>query len=96
MHSTGRSRVRSDDLTQVFLNEPGAEVYIHLNEGSVSGVLEAVDLARLDDENVARARFELFSIDVPETATFPYELNFIVWMPMRSGTTTGESAEQKH
>jgi hypothetical protein len=71
-------------------------VHVELNEGRVTNATEAMDLSCLDDEDVTRARFELFSIDVPETAAFPHELHFIVGMTMRSGTTPGEGAEEKH
>jgi hypothetical protein len=38
---------------------------VELHERRFAGVLEAVDLARLDHEDVASARFELLTVDDP-------------------------------
>jgi hypothetical protein len=71
-------------------------VHVELDEGCVTDAAEAVDLAGLDDENVARTGFEFLSVDAPETAAFPHELDFVVRMTMRPRTTPGESAEEEH
>ena len=69
---------------------------IHLNEGLVADAPEAMDLSRLDDEDVTRAGFEFLSIDSPETATFPHELDFIVRVSMRPWSIARERAEEEH
>jgi hypothetical protein len=69
---------------------------VKLNEGRVPNTAEAVDLSGLDDEYVTCAGFEFFSVDGPETAAFPHELDLIVGMPMRSRATAREGAEKKH
>jgi hypothetical protein len=69
---------------------------IDLDEGRVTNAAEAVDLPGLDDQNVARAGFEFLSVDGPNTATFPHELDLIVRMTMGPGTTPREGAEEEH
>jgi hypothetical protein len=71
-------------------------MHIHLDEGRVTDAAEAVNLSRLDHENVAGARFEFLSVDGPETAAFPHELDFIIRMSMWPGTTPGKSAEEEN
>jgi hypothetical protein len=71
-------------------------MYIELDEGCVTNAAEAVDLPSLDDENVTRSRFELLTVDGPESTAFPHELDFIVWMTVWSGTTSREGAEEEH
>jgi hypothetical protein len=71
-------------------------MYIKLDEGRVTNTPEAVDLPGLDDENVTCAGFEFLSVDGPETATFPHELDFIIRMTMGSGTAPREGAEEEH
>jgi len=68
---------------------------VDLDEGRVTNAAEAMDLPGLDDENVAGAGLELFSIDGPETATFPYELDLVVRVTMRPRATPGEGAEKE-
>src|SRR6266516_3775304 len=82
-------------LGQVLLNETRTEMDINLDEGRVADTAEAMDLPRLDDENVASAGFEFLSVDGPEAPTFPDELDFIVRMTMGPGTTPGERAEEE-
>jgi hypothetical protein len=69
---------------------------INLDERRVTNAAEAVDLSGLDDQNVTGAGFEFRSVDGPETATFPHELDFIVRMTMGPGTAPRECAEQEH
>ena len=71
-------------------------MYIHLDEGRVPDAAKTVDLPGLDDENVTASGFEFLSVHVPETATFPHELDLVVRMAMGSGTPPGEGAEQEH
>ena len=68
---------------------------INLDQGRVANAAEAVDLSRLDDENVTSAGFEFLSVDGPEAPAFPDELDFIVRMTMGPGTTPGERAEEE-
>jgi hypothetical protein len=71
-------------------------MHIDLDEGRVSDAAEAMDLPGLHHENVTGAGLELLSVDGPETAAFPHELDFIVRMPMGPGSTPGEGAEEEH
>ncbi len=71
-------------------------MYIHLDEGRVPDAAKTVDLPGLDDENVTSSGFEFLSVHGPETATFPHELDLVVWMPMRAGPPAGESAQEEH
>jgi hypothetical protein len=80
---------------QIFLDETRAEMYVDLNEWRVADALEAVDLACLDDEAVSRAAFELHAVHVPEAASFPDELDFVVRMTMWPGTFAGLRVEEK-
>ena len=52
-----------ETLLKILLNKPRTEVNVQLHERAVADVLEAVDLARLDHEDVADARFECLTID---------------------------------
>jgi hypothetical protein len=71
-------------------------MYVNLDEGRVPNAAEAVDLPGLDDQNVARAGLEVFTVDGPATATLPHELDFVVRMTMGPGTAPGEGAEKEH
>src|SRR5262245_31599336 len=83
-------------LGQVFLDEPGTEMHVQLDERRVADAAEAVDLAGLDHEDVAGAGLELFAVHHPQTTTLPDELHFVVRMTMRSRTAAGKRAEQEH
>jgi hypothetical protein len=41
--------------SQVLLNETRAQVHVQLDEGRVADTAEALNLARLDDENIPGA-----------------------------------------
>jgi hypothetical protein len=81
---------------QILLDETGTEVNVDLYEWRIADATKAVNLAGLDDQNVTCAGFEFLSVDGPEAATFPHKLDFIIGMTMRSRTTAGEGAEEKH
>ena len=83
-------------LGQVLLYKPRAKMYINLNQGRVINAAEAVDLTGFDDENVTCASFEFLSVDGPEAAALPYELDFVVRMAMGPGATPREGAEEEH
>ena len=83
-------------LAQVFLYETRAQVHIDLDQRRVTDALEAVHFPGLDDEDVPRAGFELFTVYGPETAALSHELNFVVRVTVGPGTTTGLSVEEKH
>jgi hypothetical protein len=68
---------------------------IDLDERRVTNAPEAVYLSGLDDKDVACAGFEFISVDGPETAAFPHELDFIVGMSMGSRTTARKGAEEE-
>jgi hypothetical protein len=62
-------------------------MYVKLDQGRITNAAEAVDLTRLDDQNVTCSGFEFLPVDVPETAAFPHELDFIVRMTVGPWTT---------
>jgi hypothetical protein len=68
---------------------------IDLDERRVTNTAEAMYLSGLDDKDVTCAGFEFLSVDCPETAAFPHELDFIVGMSMGSRTTPREGAEEE-
>jgi len=71
-------------------------MYVQLDEWRVADAVEAMDLPRLDHENVAGARFEFLPVDGPEAAAFSHKLDFVVGMAMGSGATAGESPEEEY
>src|SRR5206468_1911092 len=82
--------------SEVFLDESWTDVHVELHQRRVADVLEAMDLAGLDHEDVAGARLELLAIDDPQSATFLDELDLVVGMSMRSGAGAGLAAKQKN
>jgi hypothetical protein len=71
-------------------------MYVKLDKRRVTDAAEAMDLPSLDDKNVACAGFKLFSVDGPETAAFPHELDFIIRVAMGSRAASREGAEEKY
>jgi hypothetical protein len=89
-------RIRSASSPgQVLLNETRTEVDINLDEWPVANAAESMDLAGLDDQNVARAGLEFLPVDGPETPAFPDELHLIVRMTMRPGAPARQCAEEE-
>src|SRR4249920_2659782 len=84
-----------DSLGQVLLNETRTEVDIQLNERLFADALEAVNLAGLDDENVAGPGLELRAIHCVESATSLNELDLVVGMPMRAWPATRLAVEEE-
>lgn len=62
-------------------------MHIELHEWRVANAAEAMDLPSLDDENVTCTGLDFLSVDGPQTAAFPHELDFIVRMTMEPRTT---------
>src|SRR4051812_31059471 len=81
---------------QVFLNEAWAHVHVELYQRAIADVLEAVDLARLDDEDVARARLELVAVHDPASAPFLNELDLVIGMTMRTWAAPRSAIEQEY
>jgi hypothetical protein len=71
-------------------------MYIELDQGSVPNAAEAVNLTGLDDENITRSGFEFLSVDGPETAALPHELDLVVRMTMGPWTAPREGAEEEY
>jgi hypothetical protein len=69
---------------------------VHLDQRIIANAAEAMDLSRLDDEDVAGAGLELHSIHGPETAAFPDELNFIVRMAVGTGATPWQGSQKEN
>ncbi len=66
-------------------------MHIELHEWRVANAAEAMDLPSLDDENVTCTGLEFLSVDGPQTAAFPHELDFIVRMTMEPGPRRSSS-----
>ena len=77
-------RTGGHSYLQVFLDESRTEMHIQLNERRIPDRIEAVDLASLDDEDVASPAFEGLAVDCPHTAPFADELDFVIWMTVRA------------
>jgi hypothetical protein len=63
-------------------------MHVYLDERLVTDAAEAVDLARLDHENVPGAGLELLPVHDIETAAFPEELDLVVGVTVRAGPTS--------
>jgi hypothetical protein len=68
---------------------------INLDKWPVPDATEAVDLSRLDDEDIPGAGLEFLPVDGPEAPPFPDELDFIVRMTMRPGPLARKGAEKE-
>ncbi len=82
-------------LAQVLLNESRTQVNVDLHQRRVADAAKSVDLAGLDDENVAGAGLELLAVDGPEPPPLPEKLDFIVRMAMRAGARPGRALRRK-
>src|SRR4051794_39624574 len=80
---------------EIFLDEPRAQMDIHLHRRRVSDAREAVDLAGLDHQDVARRGLELLAVHGVQSAALTHELDFVVRMTMRTGAAPRLSTEQK-
>lgn len=69
-------------------------MHVNLDERRIADAFEAVDLAGLDNQDVAGAGFELAAVHVPQSPAFRHELNFVVRVTVRSGPAAGRRAEQ--
>ena len=70
-------------------------MHIDLDERPVADTAEAVNLSRLDDENVAGGDLEFLSIHHVQAAPLSDELDLVVRVAMRSRAASREGAEQK-
>jgi hypothetical protein len=73
-------------LVQVLLRKTRIEVYVELYEWNVADAEKAMDLARLDDQNVAWASLLLFSIDSPASPTLSHKYHLVIRMAMATGS----------
>src|ERR1700750_1144698 len=71
-------------------------MYVNLYERRIPDCLETVHLTRLDHKNVSRAALEYLAVHRPHTPPFADKLDFIVGMPMRSGSRSRFSIKEKH
>jgi hypothetical protein len=71
-------------------------MHVQLHEGRVADALEAVNLARLDDEDVPCSSLELLAVHVVQSASGSHELYFVVRVPMRSWPAAGKRVEEEH
>ena len=82
-------------LPEIFLDERRAHMDVELHEWFIADDLEAVHLARFDDEDVTRAGFELYAIYYIMSAAFTDELDFIVGMAVRPRSFAWKAVEKK-
>jgi hypothetical protein len=69
---------------------------VNLDQWRVTNTFEAVDLAGLNDKDIAGAAFEGLAVHRPYAAAFPHELDLVIRMPMRARPRTRLPMEQKH
>src|SRR5262245_53984000 len=81
---------------EVFLDEAWTEVHVDLHQRLVADGREAVDLAGLDDDDVAGAPLELAAVHHPSAPARPNELHFVVGMAMRAWPAAGLGVQEKH
>jgi hypothetical protein len=60
-------------------------MHIHLDQGGVANAPEAMNVSRLDDQNVTRPSLEVLPVDGPQARPSPDELNFVVRMAVGPG-----------
>jgi hypothetical protein len=61
-------------------------MYVALYERNVADVQEAMNLARLDNQNVSWASLMVLSIDGPASTALSHECHFIIGMTMPTGS----------
>jgi hypothetical protein len=83
-------------LSQVLLDERRTQVNIQLHEWLLANAREGMDLARLDDEDVAGAGLERLAIHGPPSAARLDELDLVVGMPVRTRTAARLPIEEIH
>src|SRR4051794_6067369 len=81
---------------KILLDEPGTQVYVELHQRRIADGFEAVDLARLDHEDISRTALESLVADHPHAAAFADELNLVIRMTMRRGSRSRFAMEQEH
>src|SRR5882724_7342448 len=69
---------RQTPLPQILLNKPRAKMHIHLHQWTIPNRFEFVNLAGLDDEDIAGAAFKCLPVHGPDSAALPDKLDFIV------------------
>lgn len=69
---------------------------VELNEWRLADGLETVNLASLDDKDVAGLPLECVAVDRPDSLPFADELDFVVGMTMRTWTRTWFAMEEKY
>jgi hypothetical protein len=69
---------------------------VHLHERTIANALEAVDLARLDDQDVARPCLELLAVHYIQPTPFSDELNLVIRMAVWARTASWQPVEQEH
>jgi len=67
-----------------------------LYQRRIANHLEAVNLTRLDHEDVSGLTIESLSVDRPHSTAFADELNLVVRMPMRPRPGPGFPVEKKY
>ena len=70
-------------------------MHIKLDQWRVADRPKAVDLSRLDDQNVSRSRLERLSVYGPDATALTYELHLIVRMPVWAGSPAGQGVKQE-
>lgn len=71
-------------------------MHVDLHEVRLADRFELVNLTGFDDEDIAGLAFELDAVDLPQSAAFADELDFVVGMTMRSRARAGLAVEEIH
>jgi hypothetical protein len=66
---------------------------VHLDQWAIPDGLEAVNLAGLDDEDIAGATLKCLPVYGPNPSAFADKLDFVVGMPVRSRAFSGHRAQ---
>ena len=83
-------------LDRLNVSFAATQMNVDLNEWGIPDAAEAMNLSRLDHENIAGAGFELLSVDVPEASALPHNLHFVVRVTVGPRSSARESAQEKH
>src|SRR4051794_28388124 len=68
---------------------------VDLHQRRIADAAKTMNLARLDDEDIAGAGFEFLSVHIPQATALSHDLHFIVRMTMWPRPTPGLCAEKK-
>jgi hypothetical protein len=65
-------------------------MHIDLYQRRVTDAVEPVDLSGLDYQDVTGTGLEFLAVDGPEPSAFSHELDFVIRMAVRPGSSAGQ------